>query len=824
MCPVSHFRIEMVDLIKTPWFILVILGLSILIVLFLFSKIRKLQMHRLRRGQTKQSISKKTKTELLTERLKKNILRTCQENHLAGFLFPLKEIYIDLQLLSRPFYFDPEMQLESEPLIFRSLCRVANFPELQSQLPSPTISLIDALRNRNNICITGELGTGKTCLLSSFTSSLIEKEIGTSQFVDYLPIYVQLSDLFLFEDSSSDLFNLLSTYFSQAMKIGDQTELHSLFEFYAEKSKLILLLDGLDEFSKELAEIGFALIENTIKKYPSIRIITTGGPFYTGSMQKIGFEIFSICPLDSESTRKLIKNWENSFIFDTSKNISSLPLFDQIVSSWAEQECKYLSVFETTLRLWKLLDSNSNYTKFDKLIYPLFGSYSTEDNILTILAEIVQESDRSRNIVIDSAYLYSKLRNRFNIYSKTGQSDGDDHLSGEDLSADIRQNSSAKVIDELFERKILKNVDSNVIFTNPSVQAYLANWSNLEPKNTNWKLLLSDCYAYSVLKYNKGLSALITTWILEPEPLLHRNSILAIRLVDENTDLYNNKNKIFQKVLNQIRDESIPTSLRLGWFSLFQRLQDTSYFQLLHFLLKDTSSTIRSIAAMNLSSEFIAKEQSLVLGLLHDSNETVCEYTCVSLFRSWDPFSQKALIDTLTQGNPVIRQFIAEYLAFKWPEGPEILQEVSTVEDTLTRKAMVSGIRLSKTDWAKNKIADLIINDPQWVVRDAATHAAGNPLQETIYFPYERLPLASKSSWLLKYAEKAGFNLPIDDIPVELLLDVIRNGSYEEKMTALEYLRGNRNRKVINLLLDMVKVQSPVRETALQHLEELASQ
>jgi len=68
-------------------------------------------------------------------------------------------------------------------------------------------------------------------------------------------------------------------------------------------------------------------------------------------------------------------------------------------------------------------------------------------------------------------------------------------------------------------------------------------------------------------------------------------------------------------------------------------------------------------------------------------------------------------------------------------EGYEILKEGTSLEDIITRRAAVFGLASIRSSWANDLLERIVVEDSQWVVRNAAGQALESHQQKYALAP-----------------------------------------------------------------------------------------
>ncbi len=136
------------------------------------------------------------------------------------------------------------------------------------------------------LVVAGQPGSGKTTLIKHLAYTILQQK-NDCGFKDYLPLFIILNDLQIaiknMEQADRDKIipgvpfakKIMSKYFEET---GNGLNLE-IVESYAERGKLILLVDGLDEMENEVrAQVILSLVDFRNKYKDNIKIVLTGRP------------------------------------------------------------------------------------------------------------------------------------------------------------------------------------------------------------------------------------------------------------------------------------------------------------------------------------------------------------------------------------------------------------------------------------------------------------------------------------------------------------------------------------------------------------------
>jgi len=115
-------------------------------------------------------------------------------------------------------------------------------------------------------------------------------------------------------------------------------------------------------------------------------------------------------------------------------------------------------------------------------------------------------------------------------------------------------------------------------------------------------------------------------------------------------------------------------------------------------------------------------------------------------------------------------------------------------------------------------LEQIAVQDAQWVVRNAAAQALETFNKLNPYIPTP-LTAPSQAPWLIAYASRQGVGVPPDKVPIEMLYKTLDDGTAEEKIAALNYLRLIPNDEVIHKVYGLAtSEQGEIKDAAVQAL------
>lgn len=325
-------------------------------------------------------------------------------------------------------------------------------------------SLSKALDVSNAILLEGGMGSGKSALVANHV--LQHLEAFRESKTEAIPVIIEFSDY------QENLIQSLDTDIEKIIKS---------IEIYIKDPRLIVFLDGFDEYYLEISERKDFIIglNEVIRKYQGFKFILT-----TREIEDYEFEIFleryfdlyKICPLQNNQIMAIVKSYYNPEIavrseLSSSELFNMLPktpmtaiLLGQILSHDPKEIPStltelYSKFTEIVLFRWVGgdLQSQTEYEIF-KNVCGIFSKYLLDYNLTTVsiseIKRIVDDYLAERNLEIDSKKIFEKLafNNEIFITSSKNQTIRFKHRSFCEFfyARSLFQNSEYEVNEEIY--------------------------------------------------------------------------------------------------------------------------------------------------------------------------------------------------------------------------------------------------------------------------------------------------------------------------------------------------------------------------------------
>ncbi|MCJ7624837.1 MAG: NACHT domain-containing protein [Anaerolineaceae bacterium] len=772
--------------------------------------------------------------------LRQETLRTVQKLHISNSLFSLDEIIITPRLLAPP----PNTRIADVPapdfVADQLIPYTPDWPELASQYNVSTLSISEALEGGANIVIIGQPGSGKTVALAHLASLISRHSPEAGDLADSLPIFMHIFELDTSLSKNQDpLENLIA---ATAFKVSNvvRTRLKRAIRNSIKNHELILLLDGIDELPPDDLKSAANYLHILIDTYPGIRIITTASTEYLDGLVRIGMIPLGLASWNHSDIQKFFHRWNHAWSTDIIPKIKTRiktgDLNFNIISSWLLSERRIINPLEWTLIIWAAfsvdLQGPNVLHALDAYITRVTKGVAPRSALELLAIEMCQNKNpflEYKNVDrFFSRFRPSKTSVDQMDFLETEYSIGEDEKKQKKnrRKKERKVSSSERAITSLVEHGILKEYSNEKIgFVNPQIAGFLASFSPnfdetvLSP-NFSWSLN-STTFQYSAAQ-NKA-TKLINEILESNFPPLYNNLLSVSRWISAAPGNYEWKTKIMKRLSGIFSFENIPLSSRAKILTAIISSNDQSILIFLNQLLASNNPEVRLLSYLGIGALGGKKQYNDLLDGINDPDQAVRKAACLALtVLDYSPAKQ-TVIDLFQNGDEGARQTTAEYLASVPGKGHELLKEALSSEDLILRRASVMSLALIKEDWVKSYLEKIAIEDGQWVVRNVAgqllefLNKSKNPKS-----PFPQSP-PHESAWLVSFASKQGVGLSIDQPVTDMLLLALENGTQEEQLASLDYLKTIDDEGVINNLLKMVfQSQGIVREASFLALWTLA--
>jgi len=783
--------------------------------------------------------SKNRTVSLVEEHYLSNVYLLTQRLHLASSLFSLDEILIIPKLLAPPPRISPDEPIFPNDFVEDLVPYLPSWPEVGATFKSPTLSIAQALSGNSDIIITGQPGTGKSVCLS-YLASRIAQHSGEPGFPkDLIPFLINLEDLNLSSKITVDPLNPIIDIVSSFSPENDLVRIPQFINKTFNDGRALILLDGTDEITPDSLDPTIEFIRSIKQKYPLTRIITTGIPENLAGLVTLNFIPFTLtCWEPSEISNFLTKWGDLWYLYLENDNIDQPQASNQIdhflMNQWISSLNSNLSPFELTLLTWgsyagdiksgNILDSISSHilrikpegASLESLeilaLKALISANSTFDllNAREWIKEfepvdnnpLGENSELTNNSNHSASELHNNLRNELPAPSKG--------LIVKFIEAGLlsshgnnRINFANQIFGGFLAGNVLGNTNADTIFNLP-------NWSG-KYLSLNYFAALHDGSQFA--------SKLINT----PDNLLQRNILTVARWLRLASLESEWKISLMENLVSLLRTPRQPLGLRGQVMAAMVRSGDEGVRILFRQMLDTDDPDLLQLCFLGSAMLKDTKAINEIAKFLNHISPNVHKTACLALVTIGTPSALDHVANSLLHGEKEIRKAAAQALANNSSEGHAMLREGVNMEDFLVRWAVVYGLGRIDEFWATELLSKVQIEDDQWIVRNAATEVIEKKLHPDHHIP-KRLPPPSECPWLISFAAKRGFGISPNTPATEVLLLALTEGTEEEQLASLDYLRISSSSDVFSTFYKlMVGNNMDLREAIFRSIWEMAS-
>lgn len=755
--------------------------------------------------------------------LRRETLNTAQRSHIAAPLFALDEILIQPRLLAPPTGQDPDAQPQNPSIASQVIPYLPDWPELVAAFGVPLVSPAQAMLSGRNLAFVGQPGSGRSVALAHLASQIARGEVIFGGNITTVPIYLHALDLQPFLPSEEDPWGSLTKAATACASRMMQPQIPRYLKASArEKSrKIVLLLDGLDEFPAARLTEMVAFLSATLKKVPRLQVITTASSDALDGLTRAGFYPLAVAAWGQAQRDELVQKWgslwNSQIVAEAKKQVDAAEIDQSLMDLWLSGENACFSPLEWTMRVWGAyagdLAGNGALVTLDAHLSRFLPSPAFMSALEELAHSMLQSGtpslsfDKMSSILSAIKVVKPLTAQDGNFASQAAQAGGSVEAvdaakmkPGKKSRRATMFTQGEQIIESLLAGGVLvEHSGGQVCFSNPVFLGFL---SGLKLTYEEASTMIKDL-TWQAQNIALGFAAAcaekpdwVYTVIDEPDAPLFHDLLIAARWLRDAPSNAEWRSYIMRSLVTLLQNEAIPTGVRARCIAAFYCSRDPASAKLFKQLLASKSTTIRQIALLGCGATGSAQFLQDIPGLLVDHQPEVRLTACMALAALPGEPALKAVVEILLSGDEEIRQAAAEALALNPGDGHKVLEEASEEEDLLTRRAAVFGLVQVQEPWSQRLLEKMAVADGQWVVRNAAAQAL-EALQKSSSVIPKPLGSPSEVSWLLTFASKMGMGILPGQPAVDVLLTVLKSGSIEQQISALYYLRDHPDEEII---------------------------
>jgi HEAT repeat protein len=677
--------------------------------------------------------------------------------HAVSALFALREIGVAPRILAPTNSTDPG---ESEKPAGEALAVIPNLPDakyLSGVYAAPTIRLIDAVRQGQDLMLTGRLGSGKSTALAYLAMQAIRGELPAEDGQGRLPILVHAADLPT-EQLTKDPLDALVAAGQAWASAGLAGRLQGYFRQHLRERRALLLIDGLDEFPARALPPYAGWLAQLRQEYPGNQVVVCAAPRGYDGLARVGLAPVSIAPWSEHQQRVFVQRWGSAWSEHVAPHLNRSRLEEidpALIGGWLAGTALGQSPMEFTFRVWAAHAGDA------------LGD-GVADGFEAFLHRFLSAEEQQSAAAAGVAWIES----RDGAFDEAGLQRG-------------------TPVGDLVEAGILtRRVGHRLSFRTPALGAYLAGQGMgalgvpEAADEPDW-LASDEGLGFYIAMGEGGDEIEHSLAAAESDPL--RLGILRmgewLRLAPKKAGWRPQALRALGKI---IQDSSLAYGLRLRATHAMAESDEPTASVFFRRLLTSDHPSSRILGALGLGglkdSESLA---DLTRSARSDPDTRVRYAACLALAGLGTEESLESLGELLLNGEEGIRVAAAEALAIQPDEGYDMLKEAAGYDDLLTRRAAVFGLARIPERWARETLEGLQMEDAQWVVRGAAAEALERWDQPPyrISGPPQEI---SELPWLVSFAAREGLGVAPGKAALEMVRRALTSGTPEERLAALE--------------------------------------
>jgi len=779
-------------------------------------------LHILRKNVSEIRESLSTSTDV---RLRNDVYRFAQKQHLASSLFSLDEIAVVPKVLTPLIQASSSAELAPTDCVSLSVPYIPDWPELAAQYRASTMTIIDALQGGANIILAGHPGSGKTVALAWLASSIARNIPGLGILEGMLPLYVHATALHYLLSHADDIvveeaakntikksrraaknkkiqavsgsFDILINAISRYTSSLTVARLPGAVRAALEKQRVILILDRTDELPPNQAAAITEYLRSLLEIYPKLRIITAMSYEYLAGLPSLGFHLLGMAAWEDEDRETFLMRWSHQWekwIYRLEKNPQK-KIDIRYLNSWLKTSNAILKPLEYTLKVWSAYSGD---------IIGTDGPSAIEAYIRRMIVNVSKSRlalERFALHTITSLQIAANPHDADRAFSHREP----DELSLSAEMSDYAANPSTTPAEEKPTHiKALSGIDvlmdngfltgypgSHYGFIHPVFCGYLAgnglahsgSISQIQ-KQPAWIGKSLAMYYFARI----GDVTSIINELIQEDDILHTNHLVIARWLQVAPKNRQWRSTILRTLTSILHKEKDTISLAGKIISGLAFSGDSGVSVLFRQLLKSDNSNLKQLAALGcgiLGEKKAIEELSI---LLQEDSPASIRSASLALAAIGDKQALEILASNLLNGSELSRRYSAEALANNPVEGHPALKEGSKMEDLLVRRSVAYGLIRVNQPWAIKIVENLQLEDNEWVVRNSALQAFDEFRRKINYAP-RPMSDPTEMEWLINFAAKVGTTVAPGKPADDLVIKALTSNNNDEVLFALDYLR-----------------------------------
>jgi hypothetical protein len=738
------------------------------------------------------------------------ILKLAQGMHLAAPLFSLDEILLEPRLLAPPPHVEPGGPLPFEDIVTQTVPYLPSWPELAAMYNAPTISIPEALSGGIHLAIIGHPGAGKSVALAYLASLAARQDPSLGELAENMPFLIHAADLKLPLQENKGLLEPIIDAVSERAAMFDLPRLPNFVEHYFKSSRVLLLIDGLDELAPQDLQAISAYLEQLIRAYPKVRFVAAAGTEYLDGLIGLGFFPMTLMPWNPAQSLHFLDQWgqlwQRYVTVEAWTQITD-PVDPILLNTWLAPDLLGLTPMELTLKVWGAYAGDGRGPTALDAIETHLRRISPPGVPVAALEVLALQASVNAQSVFDGRKAREWVKS-FEPADNTREPAADD---ADDITSPRSGRKPSKtaaptfgLLSKMAESGLLSShPGGRMRFSHPVFAGYLAGRALSTYENTNQLVdqpnWTGKIMSIRYLAAHGDIGQIVDRMLEKTDPVLQRHLLLASRWLRDAPRQAPWRGKVMARLATLMQDDTLPLSLRGQVMAAFVGSGDPAAATLFRQFLQTNSSDQMRLAALGSGALKDAKAVELLGGALRLPDTFLRKAACLALVAIDTNQALEEVGAMLLYGDEDLRRSAAEALANHPGEGYEMLRDGTKMDDILIRRAVVYGLGRVRQPWADELLARVQVEDDQVLVRNLALEVVESREKAANFVP-KRLTPPSQTPWLIAFAGKQGMGITPGSPATEVLLLAIKSENVEERLAALPYLRYTPSRGVFGAL------------------------
>jgi len=535
------------------------------------------------------------------------------------------------------------------------------------------------------------------------------------------------------------------------------------------------------------------------EQFPDLRIVVAASPDNLGGLLSIGFQSLPLVSWNQDQTATFIHRWSHLWKRYVETPESSKPrLTDSLLLiGWLTNNSVNLTPLELTLKVWSAFAGDSIGPSPTAAIESYLRRLTVkqpEKNRLA-LEQLASQMVLAMQPIIDIKSAEKWLGGAEIIdLENAPPSEQAEFTTDEHTSHQTAVRARGALPDLVDSSLITLHASDNITLIHPVIMGYLVSRGLSSSSAINQLTNQPDWIGKLIALGYLAILDPNPSWIDEMikgedvDPLL--SGLFGVsrwmRGAPEGSPWISN---VLGKLASYLQQDIFPEGIRARALSALLLSGHTAIPKLLRRMLISPIVLSRQLATLGCGFLRDTKSVAEINKLIVDPSPRISRSAILALVAIGNKEGLDMVAYTLIHGDESLSRSAAEALSNHAEEGHPTLEEGSTFDNPVVRRAVVFGLgRIGnlpyKRKWATEILEKMHIEDSQWLVQDAATQ-----MLKTLRGSKPRLPRCLPPlihmPWLIAFAAERGMGVAPGKPAQEMLYRSVKEGNEDQRLAAL---------------------------------------